>query len=83
MQKETIKLFDSELKIMNVLWSRGDVPAKYIAEQLTREIGWNKNTTYTLIKRCIKKVRLKGRSRILCVMPRFQKKPCSLQKQMS
>ncbi|MCI8446849.1 MAG: BlaI/MecI/CopY family transcriptional regulator [Eubacterium sp.] len=55
MQKETIKLFDSELKIMNVLWSRGDVPAKYIAEQLTREIGWNKNTTYTLIKRCIKK----------------------------
>ena len=55
MKKETIKLFDSELKIMNVLWSRGDVPAKYIAEQLTREIGWNKNTTYTLIKRCIKK----------------------------
>jgi len=55
MQKETIKLFDSELKIMNVLWIRGDVPAKYIAEQLTREIGWNKNTTYTLIKRCIKK----------------------------
>ncbi len=55
MQNETIKLFDSELKIMNVLWSRGDVPAKYIAEQLTREIGWNKNTTYTLIKRCIKK----------------------------
>lgn len=27
----------------------------YIADTLTRELGWNKNTTYTLIKRCMKK----------------------------
>lgn len=50
-----IKLFDSELKVMSVLWSEGDVPAKYIARRLTDELGWNVNTTYTLIKRCIKK----------------------------
>ncbi|MCI8559106.1 MAG: BlaI/MecI/CopY family transcriptional regulator [Lachnospiraceae bacterium] len=50
-----IKLFDSELKVMSVLWRDGDVPAKYIARQLTEELGWNVNTTYTLIKRCIKK----------------------------
>ena len=50
-----IKLFDSELKVMSVLWRNGDVPAKYIARQLTEELGWNVNTTYTLIKRCIKK----------------------------
>ena len=50
-----MKLFDSELKVMGVLWNEGDVPAKHIAEQLTGELGWNKNTTYTLIKRCIKK----------------------------
>lgn len=55
MEKETVKLFDSELKVMNVLWNEGDVRAKYIAEILTKEIGWNKNTTYTLIKRCMKK----------------------------
>lgn len=55
MDQETTKLFDSELKVMGVLWNEGDVPAKYIAEQLTGELGWNKNTTYTLIKRCIKK----------------------------
>ena len=51
-----IKLFDSELKVMAVLWRDGDVPAKYIAKLLTEELGWNVNTTYTLIKRCIKKV---------------------------
>ena len=50
-----IKLFDSELKVMSVLWRDGDVPAKYIAKLLTEELGWNVNTTYTLIKRCIKK----------------------------
>ncbi len=55
MEKETAKLFDSELKIMSVLWNEGDLPAKRIAEKLTAEVGWNKNTTYTLIKRCMKK----------------------------
>ena len=40
---------------MSVLWRDGDVPAKYIAKLLTEELGWNVNTTYTLIKRCIKK----------------------------
>lgn len=50
-----IKLFDSELKVMDVLWKEGDKPARHIAEVLTVELGWNVNTTYTLIKRCIKK----------------------------
>ncbi len=55
MDQKTVKLFDSELKVMDILWKEGDVPAKHVAEVLTGEIGWNKNTTYTLIKRCIKK----------------------------
>lgn len=50
-----IKLFDSELKVMYILWKEGDKPAKYIAKVLNGELGWNVNTTYTLIKRCIKK----------------------------
>ena len=55
MNEETTKLFDSELKVMNVLWRDGNVPAKHVADLLNRELGWNKNTTYTLIKRCMKK----------------------------
>lgn len=50
-----VKLFDSELKVMDILWKAGDVPAKFVADALTKELGWNKNTTYTLIKRCINK----------------------------
>lgn len=50
-----IKLFDSELKVMDVLWRQGDCTAKHISEVLSEEVGWNRNTTYTLIKRCIGK----------------------------
>ena len=54
-ENDRTKLFDSELKVMNVLWKEGVVPAKRVAEVLNKELGWNKNTTYTLIKRCMKK----------------------------
>ncbi|MBQ7925743.1 MAG: BlaI/MecI/CopY family transcriptional regulator [Lachnospiraceae bacterium] len=51
----TEKLFDSELKVMDVLWREGDCTAKHISDVLKEEVGWNMNTTYTLIKRCISK----------------------------
>ena len=50
-----LKLFDSELKVMDVLWREGDATAKHISDVLKEEVGWNMNTTYTLIKRCMKK----------------------------
>ncbi len=50
-----IKLFDSELKVMGVLWKEGDKTAKEISDILKSEIGWNMNTTYTVIKKCITK----------------------------
>lgn len=50
-----IKLFDSELKVMDVLWKEGTITAKQLAEVLGEQVGWNKNTTYTVIKKCIDK----------------------------
>lgn len=50
-----IKLVDSELKVMDVLWKEGDSTAKHISDVMTERYGWNINTTYTLLKRCIKK----------------------------
>jgi predicted transcriptional regulator len=50
-----IKLFDSELKIMDVLWKGGETTAKHIAEILKEQVGWSKTTTYTVIKKCINK----------------------------
>ncbi len=50
-----IKLFDSELKVMEVLWKEGNLTAGQISKILKEEIGWNRNTTYTVIKKCIEK----------------------------
>ena len=50
-----MKLVDSEIKVMEILWQEGDCTAKHIAQVLGEAIGWNVNTTYTLIKRCIGK----------------------------
>lgn len=50
-----MKLQDSELKVMDVIWRQGELPAREIASQLKEQIGWNVNTTYTLIKRCAAK----------------------------
>ena len=49
------KLFDSELKVMEILWSRGDTSAKELAELLAAQVGWSKTTTYTVIKKCVDK----------------------------
>ena len=49
------KLFDSELKVMQVLWKQGTLPARAVVDVLAQRVGWNKNTTYTVIKKCIEK----------------------------
>ncbi len=50
-----VKLFDSELKVLEILWQEGAVTAKKIAEILRDQVGWSKTTTYTVIKKCIDK----------------------------
>lgn len=50
-----MKLFDSERRIMEVLWREGTIPAGQIVKILKEETGWNRNTTYTVIKKCIDK----------------------------
>lgn len=54
-----IKLFDSELKVMEVLWEQGEATAKRMAELLKKEVGWSKTTTYTVIKKCVDKEAIK------------------------
>lgn len=44
-------LFDSELKVMEIIWEKEPVSAKEISLIAAENIGWNKNTTYTVIKK--------------------------------
>jgi len=45
------KLFDSEAKVKEIIWDRGPLSAKEISLIAADSIGWNKNTTYTVIKK--------------------------------
>ena len=50
-----MKLFDSELKVMELLWQAGELSAKELARRAKDQVGWSKTTTYTVIKKCIDK----------------------------
>ena len=50
-----IKLFEGELKLMEVLWEHEGAAAKALTLIAADKIGWNKNTTYTVIKKLVAK----------------------------
>lgn len=54
-----IKLSFAEFNVMKVLWQTGSMKAIDIANITKDQIGWEKNTTYTLINRLIKKGAIK------------------------
>lgn len=55
------KIFDSELKIMDILWTDGELPARKIAALAADQVGWSKTTTYTVLKKCVEKGLLERR----------------------
>ena len=50
-----MKIFDSELKVMEALWEEGTLSAGQLAKRLNERVGWNRNTTYTVVKKLIDK----------------------------
>ena len=51
-KKEGIKLCESELKVMELLWEEGELRAGEIVPILSARVGWNRNT---IIKKCVEK----------------------------
>ncbi len=54
-EEKKIRLHEGELNVMELLWSNKELAAKNIAKIIKEYIGWEKNTTYTVIKRLIDK----------------------------
>jgi predicted transcriptional regulator len=53
--KKDMRLHEGELNVMELLWSNKVLAAKDISKIIKEYIGWEKNTTYTVIKRLIDK----------------------------
>jgi predicted transcriptional regulator len=56
---DKIKLFEAELKLMELLWENEGATAKELTLLAAAKIGWNKNTTYTVIKKLVAKGAIK------------------------
>ena len=54
-ENSDIRLHEGELNVMELLWSNKMLAAKDIAKIIKEYIGWEKNTSYTVIKRLIDK----------------------------
>lgn len=62
-----MKLYDSEWKLMEVVWANEPVSARQLSILASTQIGWNKNTTYTVIKKLIEKdVIARGEPNFMC-----------------
>ena len=44
---ETPKIFDSELRFCEILWSHEPVKSSELVRLCAEELGWKKSTTYT------------------------------------
>jgi predicted transcriptional regulator len=50
-----MKLFDSELRLMELIWDEDGITAKELSLRAAETIGWNKNTTYSVLKKLVAK----------------------------
>ena len=50
-----IKVYDSELKVMETLWKNGDMTAVQLIQAMKEQVGWSRTTTYTVIGKLIDK----------------------------
>ena len=46
---------ETEMKILELLWENGPLPANRIYKTLEESIGWKRSTTYTVLQKCIEK----------------------------
>lgn len=69
-----IRIHEGELNIMELLWSNKSLPAKDVAKIIKEYIGWEKNTTYTVINRLIKKGAIKRQDPGFICLPTISKK---------
>ena len=45
------RLYDGEYRLMEVLWGSGPVGSAQLVELCRERLGWNKSTTYTVLRR--------------------------------
>ena len=50
-----MQFYESEFKLMEVLWEVGSISASDACKILEERYGWKRNTSYTMLKKCVDK----------------------------
>ncbi len=50
-----IKIFDAEMSLMVKIWEEGKIKAIDLANWATENLGWKKNSTYSMLKKLLEK----------------------------
>ena len=48
---EKYKLFDAELKFMNIIWEEEPIKSGELVRVCNEKLGWKKSTTYTVLRK--------------------------------
>ena len=54
-EKMTENLYDSEIKVMEILWDNGPTSAKELSDRLKVSTDWSINTSYTVTRKLVSK----------------------------
>ena len=57
---EKYKLFDAELKFMNIIWEEEPIKSGELVKVCNEKLGWKKSTTYTVLRKLAQRGVLKN-----------------------
>ena len=62
---EKYKLFDAELKFMNIIWEEEPIKSGELVRVCNEKLGWKKSTTYTVLRKLAQRGVLKNENAIV------------------
>ena len=62
---EKYKLFDAELKFMNIIWEEEPIKSGELVRVCNEKLGWKKSTTYTVLRKLAQRGVLKNEKTIV------------------
>lgn len=62
---ETVKLFEAEWNLMEILWEKGPINSTKLVKEAEEVLGWKKSTTYTVVRKLSEKGALKNESAVV------------------
>ena len=62
---EKYKLFDAELKFMNIIWDEEPIKSGDLVKVCNEKLGWKKSTTYTVLRKLAQRGILKNENTVV------------------